>query len=107
MCWVSASVAVSEAGSKIINPYDLQPYDTNQPHYKWPNYVSSADSTTAHFYAVVLLPVGKTVKKLEYYHEGFSGTVGTAVYLNRQLPGEPFHKAMASLNGLDPNFQTY
>lgn len=86
LAMVCFSAICSEAGVRKIRPDQLLPMDTSFQYFQTPSMIFAIGSY-AQFYAVVKLPVGKTIKKLTYYHKGWGSPV-TIVTLNRSRMGE-------------------
>ncbi len=81
------SPGASSAGVKTIKPAQLQPVFSSIPYKQTSSYVSGYD-TTATFHAEVRLPVGRTLKRIVYYHQG-TPTAYTSLFLYRTSVGEP------------------
>ncbi len=72
---VVSIVAVSSAGSKIIEPEQFTVYANNTyPYFLDPEalYANSDSTGGVLFYSNVKLPVGKTIKRLILYYYGYS-----------------------------------
>ena len=85
---VGASTLGAIAGVKTIKPDELKPANSTDTYVMFPNWVSSGSPTAGvQLIAKVKLPVGKTVKKVTYYHRGNAGAY-TYVMLQRFKMGE-------------------
>ncbi len=80
---VAVSVAGLQAGTKKIRPDELVPRTSETMFRRDPISISSNSSSFAQFHAVVKLPIGSTVKKLNYYHVGVGPSPETYVILER------------------------
>ncbi len=96
---IGFSAVGSDAGVKIIKPNQLEPTYKTSEYYRTPDTIWAAGTSPVHFTAEIKLPIGKTVKKIIYYHVGY-GTPFTAAFLYRAKMGEPFEE-MASVGTND------
>lgn len=87
LVFVGSTVVASIAGVKTIKPEQLIPYGNQM--YSIDSFGASGGTVDgyAFFYAKVKIPIGRTITKVKYYHQGQESGANTHVKLERGQMG--------------------